>query len=215
MIDIKEMWKEIEDFEGYEVSNKGQIRTYWEKKHKEKDCGFDYVLGKKPKILKTSDDGNGYLKLMLYNRQNKKRYCKKVHRLVAEAFVSGRSEENNTVDHIKSGADGKLDNSVNNLRWVSRRKNIQKAYRDHIHDERIRKSRKMILVHDEVEGEVYYFPSIEDASRYIHVDRSSVSHNIHNNIPELLKRRYWVEEIEGEDRLLYDDEYYSEQFSRV
>ena len=210
---MTEEWREIDGYYGYEVSNLGRVRSHWQKKHKPEGYGCDRVYSDDTRIMSTSDDGNGYLKLMLYNRDTGKRFCKKVHRLVAEAFVPGKDEEHDTVDHIQSGPKGKLDNSAGNLRWISRRDNIQKAYHDGVCDERIRRSKKMLIVHDETTNRELYFPSIAEAADFLHIDRTTVSHNIHDNGGLLIRGRYWVELIEGKERLIYDDEYYNQQLS--
>lgn len=205
---MDEHWKEIEDFPGYEVSDQGRVRSYYAKE-KKKGCwgGYDRVLYDEPqRILKQSDDGNGYLKVYLQNGD--KRRCIKVHRLVAEAFIDNPNGYD-TVDHIVSGPDGKLDNSVNNLRWVSRRENIQKAYSDGVCDERIRRSRKPIVLTDEWTGDELYFESIEEASEAINCERTNISHALSRY--GTVKNRYRVEYASREDRLIHGsrfDEYY-------
>ena len=210
---MEESWKPIEGFYGYEVSDQGRIRSHWKKKHKSTGYGCDWIYDEKTNPIKSSDDGNGYQKVMLYDRESGKRSCKKVHRLVAEAFVPGQDNMNDTVDHIRSGKEGKLDNRASNLRWISRRENIQKAYLDGVCDERIRLSRKMLLVHDEFTKEELYFPSIKEASYRLGIEQSTISHNIHDARPYLIRGRYWAELIEGDERLNYDDEYYYQQLS--
>lgn len=190
-----EIWKDIHNFPGYQVSNKGRIKSFqkgrWNKN--------------KPKIMKTSDDGNGYLKVMLYSNVDNKRYCKKVHRLVAEEFIK-HNDENDTVDHIKSGPLGKLDNSVENLRWISRRENIKKAYDDGMCNERIHKSRKPIISINLYTNEEQYFNSIEEASFKLNIDRTSISHVL---LGDREKTSHYSFEYAGrEERLLYGTEFY-------
>ena len=205
---MDEHWKEIEGYPGYEVSDQGRVRSYYAKE-KKKGCwgGYDRVLYDEPqRILKQSDDGNGYLKVNL--QKGDKRRCIKVHRLVAEAFIDNPNGYD-TVDHIVSGPDGKLDNSVNNLRWISRRENIQKAYADGVCDERIRMSRKPIVLTDEWTGDELYFDSIEEASEAINCDRTNISHALSRH--GTVMYRYRVEYASREDRLIHGsrfDEYY-------
>lgn len=45
-----EIWKDIHNFPGYQVSNKGRVRSFLNKKHSKNN---------EPKIMKASDDGNG------------------------------------------------------------------------------------------------------------------------------------------------------------
>lgn len=81
-----ERWKDIDGFPGYQVSDKGNVRTFWQKRHYPTGYGTYRYLSDTPSLMSQSDDGNGYMKVMLYSKDDGKRYCKKVHRLVAEAF---------------------------------------------------------------------------------------------------------------------------------
>ena len=195
-----EKWKDINGFPGYQVSDRGRVRTFWKRKHYPTGYGTYNYVSDTPSIMSQSDDGNGYMKVMLYCKLDGKRYCKKVHRLVAEAFIEHESE-NDTVDHIRSGMDGKRDNSVANLRWIPRSENIKKAYRDGVCDERIRSQRKPIMAKDLWTNEEFYFSSIGDAADTLRLDRTSISHVLLGDMPKL---GHYVFEYAGrEDRLLY------------
>lgn len=200
-----EIWKDIYGFDGYQVSNLGNVRSFWKRKHYPTGYGTYWYLSNKPRIMAASDDGNGYLKLMLYNRNDGKRYCRKVHKLVADAFIPLPNEvEDWTVDHIRSGRDGKLDNSVDNLRWVTRRENIQKAYRDGMCDERIRRQDKDIVAIDLWTGEECYFSSIQEAADILRIDRTAISHVLRGD--HYRTRHYTFEYAGREERLLYGDD---------
>ncbi len=186
-----ERWRNIKGFPGYQVSDKGRVRSY---RH-----------SKEPVIMSTSDDGNGYQKLALHCDIDGKRYCRKVHRLVAEAFIPHKKEDD-TVDHIESGKLGKLNNSVENLRWLSRAENIKKAYRDGMCDERIERSKKPIIATDLWTGEERFFPSIGDAAEELKIDRSSISHVLIGDQEKT--KRYTFEYCGREGMLLYGLEYY-------
>ena len=94
-----EIWKKIEGFDQYSVSNTGIIR---------KDSTREY--------LKQYDNGKGYLKVSL-SPGSKWKY---VHRLVAIAFVQNIGEKKE-VNH-KDG--DKKNNNATNLEWVSRKENV-------------------------------------------------------------------------------------------
>ena len=200
----KEVWKDIPRFPGYQVSNTGFVRSFWKRKHSKTGYGCDWVLGDTPKTMNMSDDGNGYLKLMLTSRENGKRYCRKVHKLVAEAFVPNDDPAKNTVDHIKSGPEGKLDNSVENLRWMTRPDNIRKAYRDGMCDARIARSMKDVVVTDLWTGNEIYFSSIGEAADELGYTHSTISHAL--RLPSQRVGHYRVEYAGREDRLLYGDD---------
>ena len=188
---LKEQWREIKDFPGYEVSNTGKVRSYWKKeKRKGSWGGVDRILMQEPvRELSQSDDGNGYMKVYLQNE--KTRVCKKVHRLVAEAFLPiPINMEDPTVDHIKSGRKGKLNNCVTNLRWVTRKENIQKAYDDGMCNERIEQSKKEIIVSDWKYNLEKYFRSIGDVAEYFNVHYTTISHIIANG--SFFRNRYEI-----------------------
>jgi hypothetical protein len=114
-----EIWCEIKDFEGlYQVSNMGRVKSLKRE-----------VLGKMnstriifEKLLSDRDNGKGYRVLELY--KDSKRYFKKVHRLVAEAFIPN-PENKPEVNHIDTD---KTNNCVTNLEWVTGKENSKHIY---------------------------------------------------------------------------------------
>jgi hypothetical protein len=110
------MWKTIEGFENYEVSDNGEVRN--------KKTG---------RVLKNSAAPIGYLRVNL--RANNQSYTRYVHRLVALNFLEGEGE----VNHIDGN---KSNNNVKNLEWVSHKENIEHAEKTGLRDGR----KKKILV---------------------------------------------------------------------
>ena len=100
-----EIYKDIDGFEGYQVTSWGRI---FSKKQNE--------------FLRPMPHEKGYLRVDLYDGEGNK-YHKKVHRLVAEAFIPN-PDEKPQVNHIDGN---NQNNSVTNLEWVTNAENCEKA----------------------------------------------------------------------------------------
>ena len=110
----EEIWRPIKDFPGYEVSNLGNVRSFYNNR---------YGIKSDFRILKGSvDKSTGYLKVSLW--KNGKGATKSVHRLVADAFLD-KCESKNDVNHIDGN---KLNNCISNLEFATRNENMKHAY---------------------------------------------------------------------------------------
>ena len=114
-----EVWKDIEGTSGrYQVSNHGRIksvaRVIEQKRH---DIDSSFRRSWPEKILKQSTDSYGY-KVVSINVPGKNR-TNKVHRLVAQAFLSN----DNKLDQINHIDGDKANNSLNNLEWCTAKQN--------------------------------------------------------------------------------------------
>lgn len=113
----EEVWKPAVGFEGkYEVSNFGDVRSIG---FYARICGNGqrYV---RPKLLRKWIDKKGYYNVSITNSDNI-RYNKKVHRLVADAFIPNDDVSRVEIDHIDTN---RLNNNVSNLRWVTHKENM-------------------------------------------------------------------------------------------
>lgn len=104
---INETWKSIEDFPKYQVSDQGRIKNI-----------------QTGRVFTGSKDAFGYMHVRLVNPYGGIT-LKKVHRLVAEAFLPN-PENKPLIDHIDGD---KTNNALSNLRWFTYSEN-SKAYED-------------------------------------------------------------------------------------
>lgn len=95
---MQEIWKNIKGFEGkYKVSNLGNVYSY--KSHRN---------------LSPYSDKKGYLRVDLFCNKGKRK-TKKVHRLVAEEFIT-LNNDLRQINHIDKDPSN---NNVNNLEWCT------------------------------------------------------------------------------------------------
>ena len=105
---MKEEWRDIVDYEGlYQVSNLGRVRSLITNK-----------------ILKQQKDKNGYLFVGI--RKNGKRKFKKIHRLVAEAFL----DNPNNLPEVNHKDENKTNNVVSNLEYCDHKYNTNYGTRN-------------------------------------------------------------------------------------
>ena len=102
----QEIWKDIEEFEKYQISSYGRVKS---------------LKNNKESILKPVIKCGGYVGLHFY--KNKKHYNVLVHQLVANAFILN-PENKPQVNHIDGN---KLNNKVTNLELVNESKNKKGA----------------------------------------------------------------------------------------
>lgn len=100
-----EVWKEVPGFSLYLCSSLGRIFSI-----------------RKKKLMQPFIQNSGYLCVDLRNKgENRQRFL--VHRIVALTFISNPSDKPN-VNHIDGN---KLNNSIDNLEWVTNSENILHA----------------------------------------------------------------------------------------
>lgn len=102
-----EIWKQLKEYPDYEVSNLGNVKS---------------LKFNKERILKALNDGKGYLTVSLLKNGKEKR--KKIHQLVAMAFLNHIPNYNSiVVDHINNIP---KDNRLENLQLITHRQNTSK-----------------------------------------------------------------------------------------
>lgn len=125
---MKEIWKKIESFPNYEISNYGNYR-------RTNSSTTITVSGSnlKPKVMH-----DGYLLARL--SKDKRQFYISLHRLVATAFIPN-PESKEEVNHKNLV---KHDNNVSNLEWVTPKENIRHARANRVWKCRTYKSGVMI-----------------------------------------------------------------------
>lgn len=119
-----ETFKDIVGYEGYyEISNLGNVRS---------------TSYKGTRILKPSITKRGYLNVILCVNQRKEH--KLVHRLVAEAFL----ENPNNFKTVNHKDENKLNNTVENLEWLSQENNNRYSNTKMLTEEQVRQIPIMI-----------------------------------------------------------------------
>jgi len=117
---METIWKDVKGFEGYyEVSNTGIIfskcRFITDKNDNQKQIDH--------KRLAQHINQNGYFCISLYKNSIGKNF--RVHRLVAEMFIPNPNNKP-CINHIDGN---KLNNSIENLEWVTHKENTIHAFK--------------------------------------------------------------------------------------
>ena len=104
----------------YEVSNTGLVKSlrYF---GNSKKCG---IL--RPRWFTGPRNSGRYASVRLISKSRGIDEQRRIHRMVAEAFVSGRTQERNEVNHIDGNTEN---NAAYNLEWVTRSENQKHAVR--------------------------------------------------------------------------------------
>jgi hypothetical protein len=135
-----EIWKPLErivlkngkifEFEGYEVSSLGRVRTY----KKRYGLGPDRrILNKEPYLIFGRKDMHGYSQFCLYDK-NREKHNFRTHVLVMQTFI-GAPKSNEVTCHWD---DDKNNNKLSNLRYATQKDNGL----DRVRNKKMRESEK-------------------------------------------------------------------------
>lgn len=145
-----EEWKEITDYPNYEISNLGNVKNKTTNK-----------------LLKSNINNRGYYDICLF--KNKKRKIFHIHRLIAITFIPNL-DNFPLIDHIDRNP---LNNTLDNLRWVSysqnnynktKQKNSTSQYRGVFWD-KSRNKWKVKIVINKKNKHIGYFEIEEEGAK--------------------------------------------------
>lgn len=125
------IWKPIAGFDGYEISDSGEVRCWNSQNGKGEKLD-------EPRLLKPSKfAGKPYMRVTL--SRNGERCQRRLHHLVLEAFV-GPCPDGMEACHGLAGAE---DNSLANLRWDTHQANMddQTAHGTRVRGEKVSRAR--------------------------------------------------------------------------
>lgn len=151
-----EEWRSIEGWEGYEVSNLGNVRSYI--KHGKIINEHHNFVGKSKR--------SGYYRADLQHKSGKSK-THSIHRLVALTFIPNLSNKSQ-VNHINGI---KTDNRVDNLEWVTASENAKHCIRIGLKKDFNRKP----IIQLKITGEVVKkYGSTEEASKATGLNRKNI-----------------------------------------
>ena len=163
---MQEIWKDIEGYENlYAVSNLGRVKSLTRFVKNNVNGGQRQV---QERVLIPTVHKQGYLYVYLW--KDNKQDTRKVHRLVAEAFISNpeNKPEVNHQDEIKTN------NRVDNLQWFTSQENMTYGTMNSINRRKSSKLNKKIIQKDLNDNEIDRFNSIREAARQLNLDPSAI-----------------------------------------
>lgn len=165
----KEIWKDVPNFEGYQASNLGRIRTFnkitYTQRHGYRHWANRILSPKKCYNIKHKNRCD--LKVELW--KDGKHWTKLVSRVVASSFYG---ESNLTVNHINGNS---LDNRIENLKYVTLAENIRKGFETNLYPQT-----KIELTNKETHKKMK-FRSLSQASIYMGFNKGYLSIQIKRN----------------------------------
>lgn len=170
----KEEWRQVEGFPRYEVSNLGRVRSNTSSKNQ-------------GRILKQGTARGGYKCVTLMSGDSwgsgGQRITKRVHRLVAEAFIPNPNNYDQ-IDHKNTLTD---DNRTDNIQWCDAKMNannpISVQHRIEAIPKIIEKTSKNVLVYNLDYQLLSAFTSTADAARRLNLSQGNISSCCMGSLP--------------------------------
>lgn len=167
---MKEVWKDIKNFEGYyKISNKGRVLSITRKvKSSRSKSGYRTV---NQRILKTRIDKYGYNTVILRKHNTDKHFT--IHRLVAEAFIDNPNNYP-SINHID---ENKLNNTPENLERCTIKYNNLYNNRQQSINEKLKEvvKGKVILQYDLDMNFIKEWKSLREIHRTLRLNRQEIN----------------------------------------
>lgn len=156
MIIIEEIWKPIEGYNGYMISNFGNVKSY----------KVDKINGK---LMKPYRSTKGYLQIdiSLDGRKREHRVHLAVHRLVASAFIPNPDN----LPQVNHKDENKTNNCVDNLEWCTNEYNANYGTKS----ERVAQKTRTPVYSIDKDGNIEEFEGVRVAARSLTGDPNAAS----------------------------------------
>ena len=174
---MEEIWKPIEGYPGYEISNLGRIKSF-------------KINKKEGQITTGVLTVRGYLTKRLFNEAGYKNFY--VHRLVAQAFLPNP----NNLPEINHKDENKLNNCLDNLEWCDRQYNVRYGTRNE-------RTSQSMLCHPSLSKGVYsidkngnkeWYASIGEAERQTGCSHSNIVRTLKGRTKTCGGRKWFYQE---------------------
>lgn len=146
---MEEIWRDIEGWEGYQVSNLGRFKSF-------KRCP-------EGKLLTPHKNKKGYLSIHLRDKDRNKLF--QCHRLVLLTFKPIPNSDEMEVNHKN---ENKQDNRLDNLEWMTRLENVR--YGTGIMRKVMAQSKKILCIELNT-----VFDSVKLASETLHINYGNLT----------------------------------------
>lgn len=194
---MKQIWKNIDGFSRYQVSNTGKIKALAVTVHRKNNVAAHL----KQKILRGAKDGCGYLHVRLISDSGKIQLWK-IHQVVGKVFLGydRKNTEKMVIDHIDNN---KTNNNVLNLQIVPERWNVLKGQHTKYIERRMRSQTYYILDYtleiNKLQGIRFFKHTLFDAQNNIVYEYQTSNRVLYEEAVSELKNAGMIQD-EGEFR---------------